>query len=72
MYLRIPHTSALTVLLTRKRRLYKKMRNKYIAPDLEISLFSLKTDILALSNPENSTPEEGGDLPRDDMDDLFG
>ena len=51
----------------------KTMRNKYIAPDLEIILISLQVDILGVSNPENSTPEEGGDLPRDGLDnDLFG
>ncbi len=47
------------------------MRNKYIAPDLEISHISLQVDVLGVSNPESSTPEEGGDLPREGSDDLF-
>lgn len=41
------------------------MQNEYVSPDLEIKRVSLAVDILELSKPENTIPEEGGDLPRD-------
>lgn len=43
------------------------MQNEYVSPDLEIKRLSLAVDILELSKPENKIPEEGGDLPRDDL-----
>lgn len=46
------------------------MRRVYVSPELEILKLSLQGEILALSTPENTIPEEGGDLPRDG-DDLF-
>lgn len=47
------------------------MQNEYVSPDLEIKNISLAVDILELSKPEYTIPEEGGDLPRDDDEGLF-
>lgn len=50
------------------------MRREYVTPELDIRSLALSVDILGVSNPESSTPEEGGNLPRTTSpeDELFG
>lgn len=47
------------------------MKKEYTAPDIELVVFSLRSEILVHVSdpqPENTIPEGGGDLD----DDLFG
>ena len=49
------------------------MRRKYLTPEFEVVELSLRQEILALSDPETSTPVGGDDLPRESgLDDFFG